>query len=90
MECHPGSKRGVSLTGSADSEMSEDQKKEKIAELKKKEKDIQDILAQKMKELKKVCLREAVKSQFFSSFESAAAAAFFLRFFSLPHPHLKG
>lgn len=51
------------FTGSADSEMSEELKKEKISELKKKEKDIQDVLTQKMKELKKVCLREAVKSQ---------------------------
>lgn len=48
-------------SGSADSEMNDDQKKEKISELKKKEKDIQDILTQKMKELKKICLREAVK-----------------------------
>ncbi|XP_062396125.1 FERM domain-containing protein 4B [Sardina pilchardus] len=46
-------------TGSADSEMNDDQKKEKISELKKKEKDIQDVLAQKMKELKNICLREA-------------------------------
>ncbi|XP_057686345.1 FERM domain-containing protein 4B-like isoform X3 [Corythoichthys intestinalis] len=46
-------------TGSADSEMSEEQKKEKLAELRKKEQDIQDILAKKTKELKKICLREA-------------------------------
>ncbi|KAM9758616.1 FERM domain-containing protein 4B isoform 2-T2 [Menidia menidia] len=45
--------------GSADSEGSEEQKKEKIAELKKKEKDLQDTLAQKLKELKKICMREA-------------------------------
>lgn len=69
------------MTGSADSEMSEDQKKEKIAELKKKEKDIQDILAQKMKELKKVCLREAVTSQF--SFPPSRLLLFFSFFSSL-------
>ncbi|KAM9859685.1 FERM domain-containing protein 4B [Aulostomus maculatus] len=45
--------------GSADSEVSEEQKKEKIAELKKKEKDLQDILTQKLEELKKICMREA-------------------------------
>ncbi|XP_035501284.1 FERM domain-containing protein 4B isoform X2 [Scophthalmus maximus] len=46
-------------TGSADSEMSEEQKKEKLSELRKKEQDLQDILAKKTKELKKICLREA-------------------------------
>ncbi|XP_069383266.1 FERM domain-containing protein 4B-like isoform X3 [Paralichthys olivaceus] len=46
-------------TGSGDSEMSEEQKKEKLSELRKKEQDIQDILAKKTKELKKICLREA-------------------------------
>ncbi|XP_077453929.1 FERM domain-containing protein 4B isoform X2 [Stigmatopora argus] len=46
-------------TGSADSEMSEEQKKEKLAQLRKKEQDIHDILAKKTKELKKICLREA-------------------------------
>ncbi|XP_047204009.1 FERM domain-containing protein 4B isoform X2 [Girardinichthys multiradiatus] len=46
-------------TGSADSEVSEEQKKEKIAELKKKEKDLQDALTQKLEELKKICMREA-------------------------------
>uniref|UniRef100_A0A1A8HA44 FERM domain containing 4B n=1 Tax=Nothobranchius korthausae TaxID=1143690 RepID=A0A1A8HA44_9TELE len=46
-------------TGSADSEVTEEQKKEKIAELKKKEKDLQDKLTQKLEELKKICLREA-------------------------------
>ncbi|KAM4588167.1 FERM domain-containing protein 4B isoform 2-T2 [Odontesthes bonariensis] len=45
--------------GSADSEGSEEQKKEKIAELKKKGKDLQDTLTQKLEELKKICLREA-------------------------------
>uniref|UniRef100_A0A3B5LZC3 FERM domain containing 4B n=1 Tax=Xiphophorus couchianus TaxID=32473 RepID=A0A3B5LZC3_9TELE len=44
---------------SADSEMSEEQKKEKLSELRKKEQEIQDILAKKTKELKKICLREA-------------------------------
>lgn len=48
------------LPGSADSEVSEEQKKEKIAELKKKEKDLQDTLTQKLEELKKICMREAV------------------------------
>ncbi|XP_035760909.1 FERM domain-containing protein 4B isoform X1 [Neolamprologus brichardi] len=46
-------------TGSADSEVSEEQKKEKIAELKKKEKELQDKLSAKLEELKKICLREA-------------------------------
>uniref|UniRef100_A0A665TVJ0 FERM domain containing 4Bb n=1 Tax=Echeneis naucrates TaxID=173247 RepID=A0A665TVJ0_ECHNA len=46
-------------TGSADSEMSEEQKKEKLSELRKKEQEIQDILAKKTKELKKICMREA-------------------------------
>ncbi|XP_061840927.1 FERM domain-containing protein 4B isoform X3 [Nerophis lumbriciformis] len=46
-------------TGSADSEMSEELKKEKLTELRKKEQEIQDILAKKTKELKKICLREA-------------------------------
>ncbi|XP_055724256.1 FERM domain-containing protein 4B-like isoform X4 [Salvelinus fontinalis] len=44
--------------GSADSEVSEEQK-EKIADLKKKRKDLQDTLTQKLEELKKICLREA-------------------------------
>uniref|UniRef100_A0A672PSD9 FERM domain containing 4Bb n=1 Tax=Sinocyclocheilus grahami TaxID=75366 RepID=A0A672PSD9_SINGR len=46
-------------TGSADSEMNDDQKKEKLAELRKKENDIQDTLSQKLTELKEICLREA-------------------------------
>uniref|UniRef100_A0A3P9L079 FERM domain containing 4Bb n=1 Tax=Oryzias latipes TaxID=8090 RepID=A0A3P9L079_ORYLA len=46
-------------TGSADSEMSEEQKKERLSELRKKEKEIQDILAKKTEELKKICRREA-------------------------------
>lgn len=41
--------------------MSEEQKKEKLSELRKKEQEIQDILAKKTKELKKICLREAVR-----------------------------
>ncbi|KAL7891794.1 hypothetical protein AOLI_G00012700 [Acnodon oligacanthus] len=45
--------------GSADSEVSEELKKEKVAELKKKEKNLQDLLTQKLNELKKICLREA-------------------------------
>lgn len=55
----------VLIPGSADSEVSEEQKKEKIAELKKKEKDIQDKLAQKLEELKKICMREAVSVSLF-------------------------
>ncbi|XP_061075413.1 FERM domain-containing protein 4B isoform X1 [Conger conger] len=46
-------------TGSADSEVSEEQKKEKICELKKKEKELQETLALKVEELKALCLREA-------------------------------
>ncbi|XP_041743748.2 FERM domain-containing protein 4B isoform X1 [Coregonus clupeaformis] len=45
--------------GSGDSEVSEELKKEKIADLKKKEKDLQDTLTPKLEELKKICLREA-------------------------------
>ncbi|KAG7269962.1 hypothetical protein CRUP_026532, partial [Coryphaenoides rupestris] len=45
--------------GSLDSEVSEEQKKEKMADLKKKEKDLEDKLAQKLEELKNVCMREA-------------------------------
>lgn len=52
----------IVFTGSADSEMSEEQKKEKLSELRKKEQEIQDILAKKTKELKKICLREAVRN----------------------------
>uniref|UniRef100_A0A8C8H8R1 FERM domain-containing protein n=1 Tax=Oncorhynchus tshawytscha TaxID=74940 RepID=A0A8C8H8R1_ONCTS len=44
--------------GSADSEVSEEQKK-KVADLKKKQQDLQDSLTQKLEELKKICLREA-------------------------------
>uniref|UniRef100_A0A673IER2 FERM domain-containing protein 4B-like n=1 Tax=Sinocyclocheilus rhinocerous TaxID=307959 RepID=A0A673IER2_9TELE len=46
-------------TGSADSEMNDDQKKEKLAELRKKESEIQDMLSQNLTELKEICLREA-------------------------------
>lgn len=56
------------FTGSADSEMSEEQKKEKLSELRKKEQEIQDILAKKTKELKKICLREAVRNHFMLHF----------------------
>uniref|UniRef100_A0A4W5L5R7 FERM domain containing 4B n=1 Tax=Hucho hucho TaxID=62062 RepID=A0A4W5L5R7_9TELE len=49
----------LASTGSADSAVDEGQKKEKISELKKKEQEIQDVLTQKTKELKKVCLLEA-------------------------------
>lgn len=52
-ECFPGSQ---------DSEVSEEQKKEKIMELKKKEKLLQEKLLQKVEELKKICLREAVRA----------------------------
>lgn len=48
------------IPGSAESEVSEEQKKEKIAELKNKEKKLQDNLTQKLEELKKICMREAV------------------------------
>ena len=48
------------VSGSADSEVSEEQKKEKVAELKKKEKELQDTLTKKIEELKKICMREAV------------------------------
>lgn len=50
----------VFCSDSADSEVSEEQKKEKVAELKKKEKELQDTLKQKLEELKKLCMREAV------------------------------
>lgn len=56
--------QNIVFTGSADSEMSEEQKKEKLSELRKKEQEIQDILAKKTKELKKICMREAVRNHF--------------------------
>uniref|UniRef100_A0A8C5QVN3 FERM domain containing 4B n=1 Tax=Leptobrachium leishanense TaxID=445787 RepID=A0A8C5QVN3_9ANUR len=46
-------------SGSQDSEVSEDRKVEKIQELKKKEKALQEVLLKKIEELKKICLREA-------------------------------
>lgn len=45
---------------SADNEVNEEQKKEKIAELKNKQESIKEMLALKEEELKKMCLREAV------------------------------
>lgn len=51
----------ICFSGSQDSEVSEEQKKEKITELKKKEKLLQEELLQKVEELKKICLREAVR-----------------------------
>ncbi|KAL0978641.1 hypothetical protein UPYG_G00173230 [Umbra pygmaea] len=45
--------------GSADSEVSDEQKREKIADLKKKEHELKEALTQKEEELKKLCLREA-------------------------------
>ncbi|KAK1796340.1 hypothetical protein P4O66_009408 [Electrophorus voltai] len=45
--------------GSGDSEVCEELKKEKITELRTKEKHLQDILTQKLNDLKKICLREA-------------------------------
>ena len=51
-----------SFSFSADSDANEDRKQEKIADLKKKEKDLQDNLSQKLDELKKICLREAVST----------------------------
>ncbi|KAM8929910.1 FERM domain-containing protein 4B isoform 2-T2 [Pelodytes ibericus] len=46
-------------SGSQDSEVNEDHKGEKILELKKKEKALQDVLLKKIEELKEICLREA-------------------------------
>lgn len=40
--------------------MNEEQRKEKVAELRRKEKELQDTLNRKLEELKKVCMREAV------------------------------
>ncbi|KAI9532395.1 hypothetical protein NQZ68_032593 [Dissostichus eleginoides] len=45
--------------GSADSEVTDEQKKDKVVDLKKKAKNLQDTLKQKLEELKKICLREA-------------------------------
>ncbi|KAM9799116.1 FERM domain-containing protein 4B isoform 1-T1 [Syngnathus typhle] len=45
--------------GSADSDVGDEQRKEKISELKTKEKKLQDALKQKIEELKKICMREA-------------------------------
>lgn len=60
----------VPIPGSADSEVSEEQRKEKVAELKKKEKELQDTLTQKLEELKKICMREAVSVSFIILFSS--------------------
>lgn len=60
--------------------MSEEQKKEKLSELRKKEQEIRDILTKKTKELKKICMREAVRS----GTEASATAQFAVRFVSLP------
>lgn len=49
-----------SASDSAESEVNEEQRKEKVAELRRKEQDLQDTLARKLEELKKVCMREAV------------------------------
>ncbi|KAK2889457.1 hypothetical protein QQF64_028380 [Cirrhinus molitorella] len=46
-------------SNSADNEVNEEQKKEKIAELKNKQESIKEMLALKEEELKKICLREA-------------------------------
>ncbi|XP_018410939.1 PREDICTED: FERM domain-containing protein 4B [Nanorana parkeri] len=46
-------------SGSLDLEVSEEQKAEKIQALKKKEKDLQEVLLKKIEELKKICMREA-------------------------------
>lgn len=51
---------GLFLPGSADSDVSDKKRKEKIAEFKKNEKDLQEKLKQKIQELKRICLREAV------------------------------
>lgn len=56
--CEPP--RPAPTPGSQDSEGMEEQKREKILELKKKEKLLQEKLLQKVEELKKICLREAV------------------------------
>ncbi|KAK7916372.1 hypothetical protein WMY93_012133 [Mugilogobius chulae] len=45
--------------GSVESEVNEELKKEKLAELKKKEKNLQEALASKLEDLKKICLRES-------------------------------
>uniref|UniRef100_A0A8C1Z9Q8 FERM domain containing 4Ba n=1 Tax=Cyprinus carpio TaxID=7962 RepID=A0A8C1Z9Q8_CYPCA len=46
-------------SNSGDNEVNEEQKKQKIAELKSKQENIKEILALKEEELKKMCLREA-------------------------------
>ncbi|XP_056109688.1 FERM domain-containing protein 4B isoform X3 [Rhinichthys klamathensis goyatoka] len=46
-------------SNSADNDVNEEQKKEKIAELKNKQKSLNEILALKEEELKRICLREA-------------------------------
>lgn len=68
--------------------MSEEQKKEKLSELRKKEREIQDILAKKTKELKKICLREAVRNNFVLLYLSSALILYFARHIYLyTHPH---
>ncbi|XP_067854986.1 FERM domain-containing protein 4B-like isoform X2 [Heptranchias perlo] len=46
-------------SGSQDSEVNDEQKKEKLIELKQRQSALQDTLNQRMEELKKICLREA-------------------------------
>ncbi|XP_067907642.1 FERM domain-containing protein 4B isoform X1 [Heterodontus francisci] len=46
-------------SGSQDSELSDEQKKEKLIELRQRQSTLQDTLNQRMEELKKICLREA-------------------------------
>lgn len=69
--------------------MSEEQKKEKLSELRKKEQEIQDILAKKTKELKKICLREAVRETILDD-TSSALALFFARHNVVPARVVKG
>ncbi|XP_010778399.1 FERM domain-containing protein 4B-like [Notothenia coriiceps] len=45
--------------GSADSEVTDEQKKDKVVDLKNKQKNLQETLKEKLEELKKICLREA-------------------------------
>lgn len=62
--------------------MNEEQKKEKIAELKSKQENIKEILALKEEELKKMCLREAVSglSYFHMLFQPCQFKQSYLKF----------
>lgn len=71
------------ISDSAENDVNEEQKKEKIAELKKKQESLKEILALKEEELKKICLREAVSglSYFHTVFQVCQFKQAYLKIF---------